>query len=429
MGDIEAGASLPRPRTPAQRAPPYARQKGLPMAQSGSDSVQQALSRSVQETGPGASGAFGTDGLVMAVASVADSFQAWGTSVRIRDQQLRQFWPTEPILASAIYNIAVRNAAFHWTLEGEPATVAAVQDMMQHSDFGRGWRALQIKLLTDLLTQDNGAFMEIIRAADSPNAAVVSLGHLDARRCTRTSDPLNPVIYTDAKGVLHKMRWYQIQAMAEFPSPIETVYGLQLCAVSRVLRAAQLLRDIGIYMREKISGDNPNAIYIVGGVTSKGITDAMEQHKQRQSERGMARWVVPLVMGTLDPTAAVSVESIDLKSLPDGFDIDESMKWYINQLALGFGADYQDFAPLPGSNLGTSTQSAVLHSKSRGKGPATWMQMQEEMFNFKGILPSNVTFQYDEQDVEADLEQADLEETVADTIKTLIESIWVMGFL
>jgi len=128
---------------------------------------------------------------------------------------------------------------------------------------------------------------------------------------------------------------------------------MQLCAVSRILRAAQYLRDIATYQREKVGGDNPNAIYLVGGVGSKVISDAMEQHKARQAERGMVRYVIPLIVGSLDPTATVAVEQIDLKSLPDGFDTEEAMKWYINQLALGFGADYQDFAPLPGRALGS----------------------------------------------------------------------------
>ncbi len=382
----------------------------------------EALQRSVQTAGPGSGMDIAEASLVLNLASVADSFTAWGTGTQRRDRELREFWPTEPILASAVYSIVIRNAAFHWTLEGPPASVAATQEMLQRADFGKGWRSFLIKLLTDLLTQDNGAFIEVIRATNSPDAAVVGLAHLDARRCIRSSNPDEPVTYRDRKGVLHKLAWYQVQAISEFPSPIESMYGVQLCAVSRVLRAAQLLKDIGIYMREKIAGDNPNAIYLVGGVASQAISDAMEQHKAKQMERGMVRYIVPLIIASLDPTATVNVESIDLKSLPDGFDMDEAMRWYINQLALGFGADYQDFAPLPGSNLGTSTQSAVLHSKSRGKGPASFMQMMEEVFNFQGILPRNVVFAYDEQDVEADIQQAKLEEEKAQTLERLIKA-------
>lgn len=383
------------------------------------DGVQ---SRSVQVTGPGPALEVTGDEFVLNLASVADSFFQWGSAPRSRDRQLREFWPTEPILASALYSVVIRNAAFSWTLEGPERTVAAVQDMLQGADFGKGWRNLMTKVGIDLFSQDNGAFIEIIRASNSANAPTVGIAHLDAFRCTRTADPDFPVIYTDRKGIIHRLAWYQVVALSEFPSPVETMFGVQLCAVSRVLRAAQYLRDIGIYQREKVGGDNPNAIYLAGGVSSKAISDAMEQHKARQAERGMVRYIIPLIVGSLDPTAAVNVEQIDLKSLPDGFNIKEVMETYINQLALGLGVDYQDLAPLPGRGLGTSAQSMVLHQKSRGRGPAMFMSMMEQAFNFQGILPNNVLFRYDEQDVEADLEQAELEDKVSETLDRYVKN-------
>lgn len=375
---------------------------------------------SVQASGPGSALEIGSSGFVLNLASVSDSFHPWGKSPKIRDRQLREFWPTEPILASALYSICIRNANFSWTLEGGPQTVEIVQEIMQNSDFGKGWQHFITKVCVDLFTQDNGAFIEVIRAEDSPDSPVVGFAHLDSFRCTRTGNPDFPVAYVDRDGIIHRLAWYQVEALAEFPSPIETMYNMQLCAVSRILRAAQLLRDIGIYNREKIGGDNPNAIYLVGGVSSQAVSDAMEQHKTKQAERGMTRYIIPLIVGSLDPTVNISAEQIDLKSLPEGFDLEHSMTWYINQLALGFGADYQDFAPLPGRGLGSSTQSLILHQKAAGKGPAMFMRMMEYLFNFHGLLPSNVTFSYDEQDVAADLEQAELEESTAKTLNLYV---------
>jgi hypothetical protein len=84
------------------------------------------------------------------------------------------------------------------------------------------------------------------------------------------------------------------------------------------------------------------------------------------------------------------------------------MKWYINAMALAFGSDYQDLAPLPGGNLGSSQQSKVLHMKSRGKGPAMFMSMMEQLMNFHGLMPNNVKFKFGEQDTAADMERAQL---------------------
>ena len=384
----------------------------------------RVIQRSVQQ--PGLNGLFPSSGssgsLVIELATVADSFTPWGRNPVRRDQELRSFWPTEPILASALYSIVIRNAAFSWTLEGPPSTVAAVQRLLHTADLGRGWQSFIVKIATDLFSQDNGAFMEIIRQEDSEGSPVLGLGHLDAGKCRRTGDPEFPLNYWDRNGVIHKMAWYQVILLAEFPSPIETMNGMQLCAVSRILRAAQYLRDVSVYQNEKISGNNPNALYLVSGVTSSSITDAMNAHKLQQAQKGMTRFIVPAVIASLDPTATVTVASIDLKSLGDGFDIEVAMKWYINQLALGFGADYQDFAPLPGGNLGTSGQSQTLHQKSRGRGPAFFMNMIQYAFNFQGIMPSNVVFNYDEQDIQGEVEEAELAAVRGETLDEHVTS-------
>lgn len=388
--------------------------------------TEQSLRRSVQEQPKGPFSRPLANNFVFSLATVADSFFAWGMDrpehIKARDRQLRQFWPTEPILASAIGSMVTRNVTFSWTLTGPRSTVDEVQQRLHMSDLGRGWRSLIGKLSIDLFTQDNGAFGEIIRTADAPDAPVISLGHLDAGRCTRTGDIEIPVLYEDIKGRIHEMKWYQVFTWEELPSPIETMHNVQLCAVSRVLRAAQLLRDIGIYQREKIAGNAPTSIYLTNGVNQAEISDALAQHQANQANAGMVRYIVPLILAGVDPSVPPSVEEIALKSLPDGFDVEQVMRWYINQLALGFGADYQDFAPLPGGNLGTSTQSVILHEKSKGKGPGGFMQMVEYTMNFQGVIPQNVSFQYMEQDTMAEKSQADLFNAESDALKKNVEA-------
>lgn len=381
-----------------------------------------ALQRRSVQSQDGNSFPASEDSLVISLSSVGDMFPQWGTNFRRRDIELRKFWPTEPILASALFSTIGRNSAFSWSLEGPEETVNMVQQILNSADFGRGWGSFVSKVYTDVMTQDNGGWIEIIRAEDRPDSPAIGLAHLDAARVTRTGDLEEPAIFQDLKGVFHRMKWYQVQDMTDFPSPVAQMRGMQLCAVSRVLRAAQILRSIGVYQNEKISGDNPNAIHLVGGVTSNTITSALEQHKAKQAERGMAVWTIPAVIASLDPTATISVETLNLKTLPDGFDIEQVMKWYISQLALGMGADYQDFAPLPGGNLGSSTQSLVLHQKSRGRGPALFMTSFEILMNFHGVIPSGVTFQFDETDVVEETEQATLLKTESSAYKDLVDT-------
>ena len=385
---------------------------------------KQTLARSVErppvslDAGPGGGNAF-----VLWMASISDTFQPWGQNVWGRDRELRDFWHTESYLSGAVFACATSNAAFEWELDGPDQTVDAVHDLLNQAGMGKGWRHFAVKISTDIYTQDNGAFIEIIRERNSPSAAVIGIQHLDSGQCQRTGDLQFPVIYTDNVGTRHKMPWYSVIILEEFPSPIESMYGVQYSAVTRVLRLAQVLRDIEIYRGEKAGGRFAEAVHFVGGVQTKDLDDIQKRMEEQSDNKGLVRYLMPLVLGSLDPGTSPSVATLELKSLPENFNFDEELRWYISGLALGFGRDYQDFAPLPAGNIGTSTQSEVLHLKSRGKGPAAFMRMLEQAFNFHGVMPRTVTFRFKETDIEAEKQEAEVKKIRADERAKRIESL------
>lgn len=385
------------------------------------DVDKTAIRRSVRETPTTEMTPNDANAFTLFVASFADDITPWGKNVARRDKELRDFWPTEPMLASAVNAVVQARANMSWQLDGPPRTVNKVQRMLQASNMGKGWLSLRTQVAIDLLTQDNGAFVELVRMRKSPAAPVINLAHLDAGRCRRTGIPEFPVIYMDIHGKEHKMPWYTVMTFEEMPSPVETMNGVQYSFLTRVLRAAQVIRDIGIYKREKISGRNPGEIHLVSGVQHKLIEDTLRDQAETADNQGYTRFQLPAVLGSLDPNATVSTATVSLRNVPDGFDEDTSLKWYIAQLALGAGADYQDFAPLPGGNLGTSQQSEILHRKSRGKGHETSRKLWEHKLNFHGVLPRSVTFRFDEQDTAADMEQVEVDEKKASIFSTYIK--------
>lgn len=351
--------------------------------------------------------------IVFNIAAVADEFIPFGYNLKGRDLQLRGFYPTEPMLASAVSGMSARLAVQEWEIVGADPhlpnpknTRRAVTDLLKNADRGNGWHEFVIKVATDLYTQDNGAFIEKIRRDSNPDSPVIGVAHLDSYRCYRTGNLEYPVIYVDRWGVEHKMPWWSVQSIEENPSPIETMYGAQLCAVSRCLRAAQIIRDIAIYKKEKVSGQHTRAIHFISGVTRQNIADGLTLAQEQALNRGLARYINPAIIPTLDPEANLKVETLELASLPDHFDEDETLRWYVTQLAVAFGVDYQEFAPLTGGSLGSGQQSEILHLKSRGKGPALLISIFEHILNDTGILPRNVKFQFKIEDARADEERA-----------------------
>lgn len=383
-----------------------------------STQIARALEVSVRKF-PEADGSLGY--FVMNLATAGDAFPQWGTSPVQRDKMLRAFYVTEPWLASAVASLAARNAAFSWTVEGGPRTAQAVQNTLHMSDYGKGWITFLQKVSIDLLTQDNGAFIEVIREGQTETGAVIGLAHLDAGRCVRTGNPEIPVIYTDMMGTPHRMKWFQIVELTDAPSPMESMYGMQLCAVSRVLLAAQVLRDIARRDMEKLSGRFAGALHLVSGINQKMLDDSFNKAAAESDNRGRTRYMPPMVVGTLDPNAKITHETIELASLPEGYNEEAKLKWYIAVLALGFQVEYQDLAPLPGGGLGTSTQSQVLHMKAKGKGPELFRKLVEHALNFH-VLPQNVNFRFTEEDLEAKAQDATYRKLKAEGRKLDIES-------
>lgn len=379
------------------------------------------LNGSVIQEPPG-SPTGGLGDYVLMYSTVADDLPAWGTSVGARDVMLRQFFPTETKTASAVYSMAAKYAGFKWALQGPPRTVQIYQEMLQSCQFGKGWQRMWMLLLVDMFTQDNGAVMEIVRTADDAQAPTVSLNHLDAGRCVRTGHRETPVIYTDLLGKSHLMKWYQVELFEEMPSPIENVRGVQLCALSRILRAAQIMRDISVYKREKVSGRFTKGLFLVSGVQKKSIDDAVRQQQLAANGSGLSRYITPVIVASLDPTSTVKVDKIDYASLPDGYDEEITMKWYIADLALAFGGDYQDFAPLPTGASGSAGQSRMLHQKSIGKGSNLFMGNVSQFMNYRGILPQNVRFRYTETDMSEDAQRTDMQQSRAKTHQVYIMS-------
>lgn len=362
------------------------------------------------------------DEIIFTVSTVQDRIPQWGVSPAVRDKELRAFWPTEHILASSIYSMAAKYAAFEWDIRGPERMSNLVVDMLHGCQMGGGWIPFMLRILIDLFTQDNGAFAEILRMDNDPRSPVVSLNHLDSARCIRTGRWEEPVVYQDLKGSFHRMKWYQVVTFEELPLPIETARGMQLCAVSRILSASRIVKDVTQYEAEKVSGQFTRAIHLVSGVQQGTIQEVLEKQKMEMDAEGFFRYIQPAIVASLKPDARVTHELIEMASLPDHFDKESFMKWLIITLGLAFGVDSQEFAPLPAGNLGTSQQSQTLHMKGRAKGPTLFMEMIEHKFNYHGIMPASCSFAYDDQGLGEERERAELEFKRAQTRALRIKS-------
>jgi hypothetical protein len=358
--------------------------------------------------------------ILMFLQQYADDMVPWGPQYKMRDQQLRQFILKENIFASALGIICSRNSGFSWRLDGPKRLVQVYQDILENADQGEGWHSLIVKTTIDLSTQDNGAFWEIVRLGDTPDSPVVGINHLDAARCWHTGNKEAPVIYIDRLGKYHLFRWWEVICLAEMPTAVEGLYGVQYCALSRMLRKAQTVMNDDILDYENSSGQNTKQVHLLKGVTAPQLTDAMNTARANSQNMGYRRFMAPVVVGTIDPTADVGHDTIQLATKASA-DPETTFVQYINLIAMAFESDYQEFAPLPGQKLGTGAQSETLHLKARGKGPGTFMKLIVHAMNFR-ILPSALTFMFDEMDLEAERAEAEVKAIRAQNRATRVAS-------
>jgi len=99
-----------------------------------------------------------------------------------RDVYLRNFARSEPMLASAVYSMATRVSGLNYTLNGPPRAKKYAQELLLNPGLGDTLISLIQKLVTDLHTADNGAFVELWRPGnpntDAGTRPVVGFAHI-----------------------------------------------------------------------------------------------------------------------------------------------------------------------------------------------------------------------------------------------------------
>ncbi len=340
---------------------------------------------------------------------------------RSRDFALRVFVKriNNDILQGAISSIVKKFTSMNWSIEGPQRVVNRYQKLLNNAEFGRGWNVLLSKTLEDYLSQDKGAFWELI--GDGPSdgemiGPVLGIAHLDSALCQLTGDLEFPVIFWNSKdGEGRKLHTSRVVHMVDMPSPIENMCNVGFCAVSRVIGSSEILLKINQYKNEKLD-DLPEAgLLLLSNVLPEQWNDARADYSRERRRLNTEYWANVMTMFSLDPTTPASADFTSFANLPDAFNELETTNIYINILALAFGVDAREFWPLSGGQLGTATESEIMHQKARGKGVGDIISMLERVLNWH-VLPDSATFFFDFKNDEEDLLVADINDKKSRTI-------------
>lgn len=375
--------------------------------------VDQSLEASVQSDteNPKSGGIF----TVNWMAKAGQYLPPWWSSKR--DLHLRKFWKKGDHLSGAIYAMESKMTAIpRRVIARDPSikehveqAIFMTQVVEKGAQFGDGWEKFFGMWVEDLLTQDNGAFAEVIGAGPKTGPIVgapYSVAHLDSHRCQRTGSVEFPVIYQDTDDNRYKLHYSRVMLASQMTSPIKEMFGVGFCAVSRAVNVSQTLMDILTYKQEKL-GSRPVRELIItqGGLIPQDLASAFQLAESKMDNLGLSRYS-KIVLAGVSGMPDAAVQRIPLSELPDGFDEQTSITLGMAAIALALGVDAREL--FPAMSAGATRADALLaHIKQRGKGPGQIIQTVEQLFEAK-FLPPHLAFEFDFQDDEQDRQQAEI---------------------
>jgi hypothetical protein len=352
--------------------------------------------------------------LVLWMVSADQILSPWWSETR--DRQLRAFWKKVDPLAGAVYALVSKMATIPFKIVPKDYAVQAHHDqaerfaaMIQYgSEFGQGWEVFFSKWIQDLLTQDKGAFAEILGDGDPVGpiqGMPYGINHLDAARCVRTSNPEFPVVYYDSDKAF-RLHYTRVAFASIQPSPNVDMNGTGFCALSKAVNVAQSLYDVLVYKQEKL-GSRPTRSILLGkgGLDADDIAEAFAMANETMDNRLLSQFSQNVVIGDASHPDA-ELDMIDLASLPDGFDYQTDMMIGMALIALAFGVDARELFPMMGVGA-TRADALVQHLKARTKGIGHLLTIAENTFSPK-LLPPTLEWQFDYTDDAQDRQVAEI---------------------
>lgn len=371
-------------------------------------SIQERATANPEDT----IGGFGFNWMVKA----GELISPWWSPTRDRD--LRNFWKKSNHLASALGTFISRISTMRFrvlpvdkAVKLQISMASNFEEVLLNSvEFGAGWDVFIEKCTKDLIAADNGFFGEIIGPGDPTGPILgraVSLAHLDSSRCQRTSSPEFPVIYRDTDGKRYKLHHTRVMYASQMPSSNADMKGVGFCAVSRCIDIAQNLQDIARYKQEKL-GSRPPRVMIVGkkNITANDIFSAFYAAEEMMDSQNLGRYSKNVVVAPKRGFGEIDLEILDLASFPDGFDEQQSTTLGMFAIALALGVDARELWPATVSGA-TKADAMIQHLKARGKGIGQTLQTFQRQINQK-FLPRTLLFEFDQQDDEQDMVQAEV---------------------
>jgi hypothetical protein len=340
---------------------------------------------------------------------------------RERDRVLTATLDLEDMWASAVNKAVTKIAVRGYEVaDNDDSTrrTEAGQALARDLDGPAEYRTGMAKVVQDFLLTDNGWFVEVVRASKKPGSKVQALYHLDSFRCYRTGNLDYPVLYLDWEGGWHKLRGDQVIFGSDMPSPRARMFNRGRCAASRAFMTIVKISAVETYFREKITGSRALALHFITGVSARQLQDAMDTSEADKVRRGHLVYK-GAVMVPIQTDQAINIASIDLASIPDGFDVEQVLRDGYKRYAIAIGLNPDELVERSaGLNSGQSAQVAENAAEEAGGIPYFIKDFEDKVNHL--VFPKQTIFQIKTNDIRDRQTEAALKKMQTETVVALL---------
>lgn len=360
-----------------------------------------------------------TSDIFSVLVSARSDIPAWWSQER--DEKLLDFARGNDYIQLALTALEEFATTTEWRFVARDSTIRShveqaaslTREVKANADFGKGYATWVSRFVQSYTGQDNGSFTEVIGRGRKSGPLIgtpINVASLDSRRCTRTSNPIYPVVYMDDGGSRRKLHYTRVMCPAQMPSSTLEMNGVGYCAVSRCLNTAQVLGDILTYKQEKMGSRPMRAILVAEGIDLRELQDTLAMDDSIMDAAGFTRYSrVPAIASK---HKKITITLVPLSQLPDGFNEEVSTSLGVYLISGVYGLDAREIWPATSSGA-TKADAETQHMKARKKGKGQLLRVIKDEFE-RRFLPAYLMMVFDAQDDEQDAVRAELQKLRAE---------------
>lgn len=337
-------------------------------------------------------------------------------------------------LSSFIDQAAMIQSNRNYFLVGPKRTVRLCQAVLNGSELGDGFRRL---LKLSALNYYCSNFGAAVRLQRKEPVSAVYLSDLDVWEWH--TPPVTSLFATDPTGFTpsssddyiypydyfgtpwSRLDFFRVNSM---PSTQVNTWGVGRSPLYRCIQIARMTSAIYEYIFDLVSPDTAKGIITVQGMGHNEFLQAVFGSESVNEQDALFKDGSGEAIGDIivlaDRDEEIKVKFVTLGRLPEGFFLDQWVRWTLTAFATNLGFPLEEFIGMPSSRLLGQSGSEVEAGQQRGasKGGAEFVnQFQEQMQQF--VLPSVVRIEFADRDAAEELTAVTLMEKKAKIVTNL----------